>query len=46
MNGVPPGHRTQSASGDHRLWRSSPAWPHRYSRMVPWGDVTNDRQVI
>jgi hypothetical protein len=46
MNGVPPGHRTQRASGDHRLWRSSPAWPHRYSRRVPWGDVTNDRQVI
>jgi hypothetical protein len=24
MNGAPPGHRDQRASGGHRLWRSSP----------------------
>ena len=46
MNGVPQGQRAQRAGGRHRLWRSSPDWPHKYACMLPWGDVTNDRQVI
>src|SRR5262249_32088877 len=38
------GPRAQRAGGGHRLWRSSPDWPHRYSRMGSLGEETNDSQ--